>query len=64
MLMPIISVIKNALIAFSYGIMGISLSKTGSYGTGWIIVAILTAIMLVLFIICNFNPKKDPIEND
>ena len=44
--------------------MGISLSKTGSYGAGWIIVAVLTAIMLVLFIICNFNQKKDPIEND
>ena len=61
--LPIISVIKNALIAFSYGIMGISLSKTGSYGAGWIIVAVLTAIMLVLFLICNFNQKKDPIEN-
>ena len=60
--LPLVSVIKNAIIALSYGIMGQSLARTGSYNVGWIIVGGMTVLTIILFAICNLSPKRDPIE--
>lgn len=61
-LLPLNYVIRGVLFAFSYGIMGQSQVLTGGYGTGWIIIGVLTIIAMVLMYVLNFKPKTDPIE--
>lgn len=60
--LPLVNAIKTAVLAFSYGIMGQSLAKSGSYNNGWIIVGVLTAAAIILLLICDLTPKKDPID--
>jgi len=59
---PVVFFIKGLLCASPYLILGQSLARTGSYNTGWIIFAILTAVGVFLFYNSNLNPKKDPID--
>jgi len=61
---PVIYIIKAAIMFVVYTILGQSLNLTGSYNTGWGIIIILVAVGIVVFYICNFNPKKDPINNE
>lgn len=59
---PVMCVIKNAVLAFSYGIMGQSLQRSGSYDAGWIVIAGLIIVAALLTALCNLNPKRDPID--
>ena len=48
---------------YLYGILfTLSLNVTGGYGLAWIIMAVLSAVALVFFLIINLKPKTDPME--
>lgn len=59
---PVMCVIKNAVLAFSYGIMGQSLVHFGSYDAGWILIGVLVIVCIVVVAVCNLSPKTDPID--
>ena len=61
---PIQHVIKGAIIALGYGIMGQSLLLSGSYSAGWIIIAVMSVIAFFLLYFTDFRPKMDPIEQE
>ena len=59
---PVIYLIKGILQYGVYAIQGYSLNRTGGYGFAWIIIIALIVVSIIIFYICNLNPKKDPVE--
>jgi OFA family oxalate/formate antiporter-like MFS transporter len=59
---PVIFFIKGLFAYLVYVILGQSLSLTGAYNTGWIIVIVLIVISVILFAGSDVSPKDDPIN--
>lgn len=59
---PVVYFIKGFIMFSVYLILGQSLSMSGGYGGGWVVIIVLVVIAIGLFYMCNPNPKKDPIE--
>jgi OFA family oxalate/formate antiporter-like MFS transporter len=59
---PVVYLIKGVFIFFVYAILGLSLNRTGGYSAGWISILVLVVVGMILFYICDLNPKEDPIN--
>ena len=61
-ILPVLFIIVEAIGMLSSMLMSLSLNMSGNYNLAWIIIGILSALGIVLVGLCNFSPRKDPMD--